>query len=122
MVATVRSATAGSCACIAATTAGGKMIGSLVVLTPSLFGGDNTRWTIHVVSTGIVAGGREDSGHDRHRSPLARRWPSVAELVPTPLLPADSLDLVDPLRSGAALRGRIEAVQHETRDAATVVI
>jgi ferredoxin-NADP reductase len=46
----------------------------------------------------------------------------VAELVTTPLLPSDYLDLVDPLRSGAALRGRIEAVQHETRDAATIVI
>ncbi|PWW22218.1 ferredoxin-NADP reductase [Geodermatophilus normandii] len=46
----------------------------------------------------------------------------VAELVTTPLLPADYLDLVDPLRSGAALRGRIEAVLPETRDAATVVI
>ena len=46
----------------------------------------------------------------------------VAELVTTPLLPADYLDLLDPLRSGAALRGRIEAVHPETRDAATVVI
>jgi stearoyl-CoA 9-desaturase NADPH oxidoreductase len=46
----------------------------------------------------------------------------VAELVTTPLLPADYLDLVDPLRSGAALRGRIEQVRPETRDAATVVI
>ncbi|SFO31513.1 Ferredoxin-NADP reductase [Geodermatophilus obscurus] len=46
----------------------------------------------------------------------------VAELVTTPLLPADYLDLVDPLRSGAALRGRIEAVLPETRDAATVLI
>ena len=36
--------------------------------------------------------------------------------------PADYLDLVDPLRSGADLRGRIEAVQPETRDAATIVI
>ncbi|GAB3195462.1 NADPH oxidoreductase [Geodermatophilus arenarius] len=46
----------------------------------------------------------------------------VAELVTTPLLPADYLDLVDPLRPGADLRGRIEAVVPETRDAATVVI
>src|SRR4051794_12900263 len=44
------------------------------------------------------------------------------ERVTAPLPPADYLDLVDPLRPGAALRGRIEAVQHETRDAATVVI
>ncbi|MGY1729158.1 ferredoxin reductase [Geodermatophilus sp. SYSU D01062] len=46
----------------------------------------------------------------------------VAELVTTPLLPADYLDLIDPLRAGADLRGRIEAVVPETRDAATVVI
>ena len=39
-----------------------------------------------------------------------------------PLLPTDYLDLVDPLRSGADLRGRIEAVHPETRDAATIVI
>ena len=53
---------------------------------------------------------------------LRDRALKVAELVTTPLLPADYLDLVDPLRSGAALRGRIEAVQPETRDAVTVVI
>ncbi|MGY1811279.1 ferredoxin reductase [Blastococcus sp. SYSU D00820] len=46
----------------------------------------------------------------------------LAEAVTTPLLPSDYLDLIDPLRSGAALRGRIEAVHRETRDAATVVI
>ncbi|GAB3347750.1 ferredoxin reductase [Modestobacter lapidis] len=46
----------------------------------------------------------------------------VAELATTPLVPTDYLDLVAPLRSGAALRGRVEAVQRETRDAATVVI
>ncbi|MEV0430019.1 ferredoxin reductase [Micromonospora sp. NPDC050495] len=46
----------------------------------------------------------------------------LAETVTTPLLPEDYLDLVAPLRSGAALRGRIVAVRPETRDAATVVI
>jgi ferredoxin-NADP reductase len=46
----------------------------------------------------------------------------LAELVTTPLLPTDYLDLIDPLRSGADLRGRIEAVHRETRDAATVVL
>src|SRR3712207_9189456 len=59
------------------------------------------------------------------RSPLAslkRRALRAAELVTTPLLPVDYLDLFDPLRSGAALRGRIEAVQPETRDAASIVI
>jgi stearoyl-CoA 9-desaturase NADPH oxidoreductase len=53
---------------------------------------------------------------------LRDRVLKVAELVTTPLLPADYLDLLDPLRSGAALRGRIEAVRPETRDAATIVI
>lgn len=43
-------------------------------------------------------------------------------MVTTPLLPADYLDLVSPLRAGGDLRGRIEAVHPETGDAATVVI
>ncbi len=47
------------------------------------------------------------------------RW---AERVTTPLLPNDYLDLFDPLRSPARLRGRISAVLPETRDAVTVVI
>jgi ferredoxin-NADP reductase len=45
-----------------------------------------------------------------------------AERVTTPLLPADYLDVVDPLRSGAELRGRIVAIHPETRDAVSVVI
>ncbi|QNP67927.1 ferredoxin reductase [Streptomyces genisteinicus] len=43
-------------------------------------------------------------------------------MVTTPLLPSDYLDLISPLRAGADLRGRIEAVHPETGDAATVVI
>ncbi|MFD8143722.1 ferredoxin reductase [Streptomyces sp. NPDC059708] len=46
----------------------------------------------------------------------------LLEMVTTPLLPSDYLDLVSPLRAGADLRGRIEAVHPETADAATVVI
>lgn len=46
----------------------------------------------------------------------------LLEMVTTPLLPSDYLDLVSPLRAGADLRGRIEAVHPETGDAATVVI
>ena len=53
---------------------------------------------------------------------LRDRFISLAERVTTPLLPADYLDLFDPLRSGADLRGRIVAVHPETRDAATLVI
>ena len=46
----------------------------------------------------------------------------LAELVATPLVPADYLDLMNPLRSGAALRGCIVAVEPETAAAATLVI
>ncbi|MGY1823611.1 ferredoxin reductase [Geodermatophilus sp. SYSU D00079] len=53
---------------------------------------------------------------------LRNRALRLAELVTTPLLPDDYLDMVRPLRSGAPLRGRIEAVHRETRDAATLVI
>jgi ferredoxin-NADP reductase len=51
----------------------------------------------------------------------SRAW-KLLELVTTPLLPSDYLDLVNPLRAGADLRGRIEAVHPETDDAATIVI
>ncbi|MEU3372797.1 ferredoxin reductase [Streptomyces sp. NPDC006660] len=50
-----------------------------------------------------------------------RAW-KLLEMVTTPLLPSDYLDLVSPLRAGAELRGRIEAVHPETGDAATLVI
>ncbi|WP_116452043.1 ferredoxin reductase [Blastococcus litoris] len=58
----------------------------------------------------------------RSSGALRDRLLKFAELVTTPLLPSDYLDLVDPLRSGADLRGRIEAIHPETRDAATIVI
>jgi ferredoxin-NADP reductase len=53
---------------------------------------------------------------------LRDRVVRFAEAATTPLLPADYLDLVAPLRSGADLRGRIISVHAETRDAATIVI
>jgi len=53
---------------------------------------------------------------------LRRRALRLAELVATPLVPADYVDLIDPLRSGADLRGRVVAVHPETRDAVTLVI
>jgi ferredoxin-NADP reductase len=53
---------------------------------------------------------------------LRNRFLWLAERVTTPLVPADYLDVIDPLRSGVALRGRIVAITPETRDAATVVI
>lgn len=65
--------------------------------------------------------------------PVRRSWRStatavrghavrLAELAATPLVPADYLDLLDPLRSGAALRGRIVAVTPETADAVTLTV
>jgi ferredoxin-NADP reductase len=56
------------------------------------------------------------------RPSLRRRLVRLAERATTPLLPADYLDLFDPLRPGADLRGRIVAVHPETADAATIVI
>jgi ferredoxin-NADP reductase len=53
---------------------------------------------------------------------LRARVIRFAERVTTPLVPADYLDVVDPLRSSADLRGRIVAIHPETRDAVSVVI
>jgi ferredoxin-NADP reductase len=47
---------------------------------------------------------------------------SIAEMVATPLVPRDFLDLITPLSSGRDLRGRIDAVDRETADAVTVRI
>lgn len=56
------------------------------------------------------------------RAPLRQRVVRLAERATTPLLPADYLDLFDPLRPGAELRGRIVDVHPETSDAATILI
>jgi len=53
---------------------------------------------------------------------LRARLSRLAEAATTPLVPADYLDLVAPLRSGTDLRARIVSVHPETRDAATVVL
>lgn len=50
------------------------------------------------------------------------RLGKFAEAATTPLVPADYLDLVAPLRPGTDLRARVVAVQRETRDAATLVL
>ena len=42
---------------------------------------------------------------------LRERVAQLAELVATPLVPADFVDLLDPLRSGADLRARIESLR-----------
>lgn len=47
---------------------------------------------------------------------------AFAQALTSPLLPSDFLDQFSPLASGADLRGRIEAVHPETRDAVTLVI
>ena len=46
----------------------------------------------------------------------------VVELLTTPLVPADYLDVVAPLRNAGVLRARIVAVRPETRDSVTLVL
>ncbi len=55
------------------------------------------------------------------RSLRARAW-RAAELLARPLLPADTLDLIRPLRPGAPLAAKVVSVRLETRDAVTVTI
>src|SRR3954454_5502769 len=43
-------------------------------------------------------------------------------MLSTPLLPDDYLELINPLWSTRELRGRVERIDHETPDAATVLI
>lgn len=52
----------------------------------------------------------------RHRIRL------LARQLATPLVPADFLDMINPLRPGADLRGRIVAVEQETADAVSLEI
>lgn len=70
--------------------------------------------------------GRPRTG-ERQGSPGMTSWLrtralSIAETVTTPLLPADYLDMVNPLRAGAELRGRVLDVRPETPDAASLLI
>lgn len=62
----------------------------------------------------------------RARGGVARRALRTffAPLTPlaSPLVPADYLDLFDPLRAGADLRARVVAVTPETADAATITL
>ncbi len=53
-------------------------------------------------------------------STVTSRVAKVAELVATPLVPADFVDLVAPLHNPAVLRARIVAITMETADAATI--
>ena len=53
---------------------------------------------------------------------LRGRMLRLAERITTPLVPSDYFDVIDPLRSGTSLRGRIVEIHPETRDAVTLVI
>ena len=53
---------------------------------------------------------------------LQRRALRAIRAFTSPLLPDDYLELINPLWSTRELRGRIEAIEPETEDAATVVI
>ena len=53
---------------------------------------------------------------------LQRRALRFIEAFTSPLLPDDYLELINPLWSTRELRGRIEGIERETPDAATVVI
>jgi ferredoxin-NADP reductase len=53
---------------------------------------------------------------------LRSRAVQLAEIIATPLVPADFVDLLDPLRSSADLRARIVSITPETRDAVTLCL
>jgi ferredoxin-NADP reductase len=46
----------------------------------------------------------------------------VVGLLATPLIPADYLDVIAPLRNAEVLRAKVEAVRPETRDSVTLVL
>jgi stearoyl-CoA 9-desaturase NADPH oxidoreductase len=56
------------------------------------------------------------------RSTVLRGVAGVVRSLTTPLLPDDYLALVNPLWCGQELRGRVEAIRPEARDAATLLI
>jgi hypothetical protein len=53
---------------------------------------------------------------------LQRRALKAIRAFTSPLLPDDYLELINPLWSTRELRGRIERIEPETADAATIVI
>jgi stearoyl-CoA 9-desaturase NADPH oxidoreductase len=54
--------------------------------------------------------------------PVQERVLRALSSLSSPLLPDDYLELINPLWSTRELRGRVEEVRHETRDASTVLI
>lgn len=73
-------------------------------------------------STGRTMAGRGDASPATTLPAPARHVLRAAAWLTTPLLPADYLALVNPLWSTRELRGRVERVEPETADAATLVI
>jgi ferredoxin-NADP reductase len=67
--------------------------------------------------TRVTAPGRAPAG-----PALRERLRKVAEAAVTPLMPEDVLDIFNPLRAGADLRGRIVSITPETADSATILI
>src|ERR1035437_1026574 len=63
-----------------------------------------------------------DTGTKPSVSRLQRAALRAVRRFSTPLLPDDYLELINPLWSTRELRGRIERIDHVTRDAATVLI
>src|SRR5687767_7972110 len=53
---------------------------------------------------------------------LRRKVLKAANVLFTPLLPDDYLELINPLWSTRELRGRVERIHHETDDAVTILI
>src|ERR1700756_4119352 len=54
--------------------------------------------------------------------PVQRRVLDALAALSSPLLPDDYLELINPLWSTRELRGRIERIERQTADAATIVI
>src|SRR5256886_10895302 len=54
--------------------------------------------------------------------PVQRRVLRALEVLSTPLLPGDYLEMINPLWSTRELRGRVEEVRHETAEATTILI
>ena len=72
----------------------------------------------------LTGGGRDVA--ERGARPKVPRWRlrllHALRALFTPLLPDDYLELINPLWSTQELRGRIERIERETADAATIVI
>jgi stearoyl-CoA 9-desaturase NADPH oxidoreductase len=74
----------------------------------------------------IASGAQATSAIERtgkhSRLTVSQRLLEAVAWLTTPLLPDDYLELVDPLWSSRQISGRVQDVQPETRDSATVVI